>query len=256
MKSKIILEVEKYIKKNETVSIEELQDHFNVSINTIRRDINALAEKNSVKKVYGGVKSINNSNQKALDYSERNVSNYKQKKEIGKLASTFIEQNDIIYIDTGTTTIHILDNIDENLTFTLITNSLDIINKATRFKNVTIFIIGEKYAPRTRSFTGIKSQSIIEKFNIKKAFMSATGINIKNGLSNAELEENLIKQTVIRQSETKYALTDHSKIGKATLLTYAQLNELDYLITDQLPESSIQEYCQKHYIDIINPQVG
>ncbi|WP_432723208.1 DeoR family transcriptional regulator [Staphylococcus equorum] len=80
MKSKRILEVEKYIKKNETVSIEELQDYFNVSINTIRRDINALAEKNSVKKVYGGVKSINNSNQKALDYSERNVSNYKQKK--------------------------------------------------------------------------------------------------------------------------------------------------------------------------------
>ena len=155
---------------------------------------------------------------------KRNVSNYKQKREIGKLASTFIEQNDIIYIDTGTTTIHILDNVDENLTFTLITNSLDIINKATRFKNVTIFIIGEKYVA-ARSFTGIKSQSIIEKFNIKKAFMSATGINIKNGLSNAELEENLIKQTVIRQSETKYALTIILKLVKLRyLLTHNSTN--------------------------------
>jgi DeoR family myo-inositol catabolism operon transcriptional repressor len=61
LKSKRILEVEKYVQDNETVSIEELTEEFNVSINTIRRDINELVKRNSVKKVYGGVKSTDTS---------------------------------------------------------------------------------------------------------------------------------------------------------------------------------------------------
>ncbi|MBF7018083.1 DeoR/GlpR family DNA-binding transcription regulator [Staphylococcus durrellii] len=250
MKSKRILKVEKYVQDNETVSIEELTEEFNVSINTIRRDINELVKRNSVKKVYGGVKSTDNQETKAIDYSERNIENYEHKKNIGYLASQYIKANDVIYIDTGTTTIHILDNIDENLPFTIITNSLDVINKATKFNNVSLFIIGEKYKARTRSFTGVKSQSIVDKFNIKKAFMAATAVNINNGLTNAEIEENFIKQAVIKQSEEKYVLVDHSKINKSTLLTYTELADIDYLITDKNPDKEFLEYCQNHDVTI------
>lgn len=252
MKTKRISEVESYIQENDIVSIDELTKIFNVSINTIRRDINELVKRNSVKKVYGGVTSVNKSSQQAVDYTERNIENYEHKKYIGNLASRFIEQYDIVYIDTGTTTTHVLDNVDENLEFTLITNSLDVINKASYFKNVDIFIIGEKYSPRTRSFIGFKSQDIVGRFNIKKAFMSATGVDIKNGLSNAEMEENLIKQRIIKQSEKKYALVDHSKIGKSTLLTYMVLKNLDYLITDTKPDTNFIDFCKNNSINIIN----
>ncbi|MEJ7269545.1 DeoR/GlpR transcriptional regulator, partial [Staphylococcus epidermidis] len=91
---------------------------------------------------------------KAVDYNKRNIENSNSKKIIGELAANEIEANDIIYIDTGTTTIHLLDYVDKHLTFTIITNSLDILNKASQFKNVTLFIIGEKYKPITRSFIG------------------------------------------------------------------------------------------------------
>lgn len=251
MKTKRISEVEEYISENGTVSIDELTETFHVSINTIRRDINELVKRNSVKKVYGGVTSTNKHNQQAIDYTERNVENYEKKKSIGNIASGFIEQHDIVYIDTGTTTTHVLDNIDEKLEFTIITNSLDVINKASHLTNVDIYVIGEKYAPRTRSFIGIKSQDIVGKFNIKKAFMSATGVNIKNGLSNAEMEENMIKQRIIKQSEKKYALVDHSKIGESTLLTYMELKDLDYLITDTIPDSNFVDFCNTNSVEII-----
>ncbi|MCJ0925880.1 DeoR/GlpR family DNA-binding transcription regulator [Mammaliicoccus sciuri] len=249
MKTKRIEKIEKYIKDNQTVSIEELTEKFDVSINTIRRDINILEKKNSIKKVYGGVTFLGK--QQAIDFEERNIENFDKKKYIGKLASEFIEQDDIVYIDTGTTTIHLLENLDLNLTFTIITNSLDVINKASQFKNATIFLIGEKYSPRTRSFTGIKNSNIIQKCNIKKAFMSATGLNLKNGLTNAELDENIIKQTIIDRSETKFALTDSSKIGKSTLLTYANLKDIDYIITDKQLDNEISDYCLTHEIEIV-----
>lgn len=234
MKSKRIYEIESFIKENKTASIEELRQIFKVSINTIRRDVNQLVDMNVVKKVYGGIELIEDSH-RAVDYYKRNIENYKSKKHIGELASNEIKTNDIIYIDTGTTTIHMLDYVDKNLTFTIITNSLDIMNKASQFDNVTLFIIGEKYKPRTRSFIGIGSNMLLEKFNINKCFMAATGVNVQNGLSNSEMEENLIKQYITSKANETYILADHSKMGKSTLLTYCDLTDINKMFTDKLP---------------------
>ncbi|NQD98439.1 DeoR/GlpR family DNA-binding transcription regulator [Staphylococcus xylosus] len=249
MKAKRIYEIESFIKENKTASIEELRQRFNVSINTIRRDINQLVDMNIVKKVYGGIEVIEESH-KAVDYNKRNIENSNSKKIIGELAANEIEANDIIYIDTGTTTIHLLDYVDKHLTFTIITNSLDILNKASQFKNVTLFIIGEKYKPITRSFIGIDSNMLLEKFNINKSFMSATGVNIQNGLSNSEMEENLIKQYITSKATETFILADHSKMGKSTLLTYCDLSDINKMFTDKIPPKDINVFCQEHNIAV------
>ncbi|WP_323703240.1 DeoR/GlpR family DNA-binding transcription regulator [Mammaliicoccus sp. Dog046] len=249
MKSKRIYEIESFIKKNKTASIDELKEIFNVSVNTIRRDVNLLAEMNIVKKVYGGIEVVEEE-YKAVDYQERNVENFNAKKYIGQLAAKQIETNDIVYVDTGTTTIHILDYVDKKLAFTIITNSLDIMNKASQFENVTLFIIGEKYKPRTRSFIGIDSNLLLTRFNITKCFMAATGVNISNGLSNSEMEENLIKQHITKKAKETYVLADYSKMGQSTLLTYCNLKDIDKIITDQTPPQDISQYCNEHNISV------
>ncbi|WP_336832749.1 DeoR/GlpR family DNA-binding transcription regulator [Staphylococcus pseudoxylosus] len=249
MKAKRIYEIESFIKENKTASIEELRQRFNVSINTIRRDVNQLVDMNIVKKVYGGIEVIEDSH-KAVDYNKRNIENSNSKKLIGELAANEIEANDIIYIDTGTTTIHLLDYVDKHLTFTIITNSLDIMNKASQFDNVTLFIIGEKYKPITRSFIGIDSNMLLEKFNINKAFMSATGVNIQNGLSNSEMEENLIKQYITSKATETFILADHSKMGKSTLLTYCDLSDINKMFTDKIPPKNINDFCQEYNIAV------
>ena len=78
MKSKRIYEIETFIKNNKTASIDELRETFNVSTNTIRRDINQLVDMNVVKKVYGGIELIEE-NHRTVDYYQRNVKNYKSK---------------------------------------------------------------------------------------------------------------------------------------------------------------------------------
>ena len=94
MKSKRIYEIETFIKNNKTASIDELRETFNVSTNTIRRDINQLVDMNVVKKVYGGIELIEE-NHRTVDYYQRNVKNYKSKKRIGKLAAKEIEAYEI-----------------------------------------------------------------------------------------------------------------------------------------------------------------
>ncbi|MCD8785716.1 DeoR/GlpR family DNA-binding transcription regulator [Staphylococcus gallinarum] len=250
MKTKRIHAIESYINENQAASIDELSDYFNVSINTIRRDITVLADMNKVKKVYGGVKAVDSSITQAVDYSKRNIEHYEEKIHIAKKAAKRIKAHDVVYLDTGTTTVHILDYVDTELPFTIISNSLDIINKASVFKNVSLFIIGEQFKFRTRSFIGIESNNLIEKFNIDKAFMAATGVDIKNGLSNAELEENIIKKLIVSRSKYVYALVDHTKMGRSTLLTFMECAELDTLITDKTPSQEFVDFLKSANVTI------
>lgn len=250
MKTKRINEIENYINDNKAASIEELSEKFNVSINTIRRDITILSNMNKVKKVYGGVETTKNTTSQAVDYSKRNISNFDAKRHIASIAAKHIKPNDVIYLDTGTTTVHILDYLDTDLALTIISNSLDIINKAALFPNANIFVIGEKYKHRTRSFIGIESNNLFDNFNIDKAFMAATGVDIKNGLSNAEFDENVIKKSIVSRSEKVYCLADHSKIGKSTLLTFMECDDLDLLITNNVPSQDFVNFFSKNNITI------
>lgn len=250
MKTKRIHAIESYINENQAASIDELSDHFNVSINTIRRDITILADMNKAKKVYGGVKAVDESGSQAVDYSKRNIEHYEEKIHIAKAAAKHIKAHDVVYIDTGTTTVHILNYVDTELPFTVISNSLDIINKASVFKNVSLFIIGEQFKFRTRSFIGVNTNNLIENFNIDKAFMAATGVDIKNGLSNAEFEENIIKKLIVSRSKHVFSLVDHTKMGKSTLLTFMECEELDTLITDKSPSKTFIEFLRSKNVTI------
>lgn len=232
MKVKRINKIEEYLKDNHEASLEELKEHFHVSLNTIRRDINELAKSSTIKKVYGGV-IYNKNNQVTKDYEDRNISKLNEKKEIGQHCGQFIEQHDIVYLDSGTTTHFVLDNLDENIEFTLITNSLEVINKAVEFPNVSLIIIGETYKRSTKSFTGISDDQTISKFNINKAFMSATAFSLENGASNSDLLENRIKKLVCKRAQDTYLLIDHSKFGKTSLYTYCNLEDLHTIVTNK-----------------------
>ncbi|WP_026699821.1 DeoR/GlpR family DNA-binding transcription regulator [Salibacterium aidingense] len=244
MKVKRLSQIEEYLGEKQEASLEELKNHFNVSMNTIRRDINELAQTNVIKKVYGGV-IYNSSSSTTTAYEERNISHYAEKKNIGKHCSRYIEQHDIVYIDSGTTTHFVLDSLSQDIEFTLITNSLEVLNKAVSYPNVHIMIIGETYKRSTKSFTGITDDETITKFNINKAFMSATAFSMNNGASNSDLLENRIKKIVCERANEVYLLIDSSKFGKSSLFTYSHLEDISVIITDQNMDQAYADQIKK-----------
>src|SRR5699024_12430686 len=128
MKIKRKKENQESIRRHQQVSVMKLKEEFKVSLNTIRRHINELEKLDIIYKVYGGVVYIEEATKA---YEQRNVDHLFEKQQIGDYCSQFITRNDIVFIDSGTTTHFVLDNVDKDLPFTLITNSLEVINKAT-----------------------------------------------------------------------------------------------------------------------------
>lgn len=243
-------EIEEYVNKNDTVSLVELSEKFDVSMNTIRRDVNVLEKNGVVKKVYGGVTST--AEHELTSYAFRNTKNLEAKQRIGKTAADLIEENDLIFIDSGTTTSLILNNVDENLSFTLLTNNLDVIIQASQNTNIELIVVGSRYQHKTRSF--LKTSSGIEQpeqFNISKAFMAATGISLRNGLTNSNFHEYEIKKAIASKANNLYVLADSSKFEKSTLLTYAPLTDADKIITDSHPSQDFVSFCDENDIELL-----
>lgn len=253
MKIKRIDEVESYIFKHKSVSIDRLCEEFQISKNTIRRDLDVLTKKGTVAKVYGGVISIepNNSNISLLtSFNERNIKNNESKNRIAKASAQFIKDDDTIFIDTGTSTLNIIDNLIHLSKVTIITNSIEIIYKAQAYPNINLIGLPGILKRDTSSLVGSGCSKYLKAYNIDKAFMACTAISLENGVSNASSEEYEIKRTAIERSREHYLLVDHTKFDKTSLMTFCQINQLDYIITDLQPSDTYLQYFRNNSIHL------
>lgn len=247
LKTKRIEQIQEYIFEHQTVSLDELTTAFNVSKNTIRRDVQQLVERGKIKKVYGGV-AVNHAPLES--FNKRQTRNQNQKEVIAKAAANFVEDGDIIYIDSGTTTLEMVEYL-QTKQVTVITNNLDFIIHSLPYPNLNVISTGGVVNRETKSFVSFKNTDLLKAYNINKAFMASTGISISNGVTHSSPLESEIKQTVVKRSSKVYLLVDQYKFDKYALITYCDLDEIDYIITDNDPSENYQEYAKIHNIELV-----
>ncbi|MBN1468292.1 MAG: DeoR/GlpR transcriptional regulator [Fusobacteriaceae bacterium] len=251
MKIKRIEEIKSYVHENKSVSTEELCAKFNVSRNTIRRDIDILVDKGDIKKVYGGVVSTDEKLSNGLkSYSIRESSNLDKKKLIGKKASEFISDNDVIYLDSGTTIVHIIENLKNIKNLTIITASIPVINQVIPFENIKLVSLHGILSRPTLSFVGNSIIKTLEPFNIDKAFISCNGISIEKQITNSVFEEYEIKKTVISKSKKIYLLADEEKFDNFGAITFARFEEITGLITNASPKNDLLSLLKEKKVEL------
>ncbi|WP_339182521.1 DeoR/GlpR family DNA-binding transcription regulator [Oceanobacillus sp. FSL W7-1293] len=250
MKAQRVTAILEYVKEKESVSLDELVDRFGVSKNTIRRDIQELVDEEQLVKVYGGV-SI--SKPLTVPYQDRKVKQFHEKQKLAKLAAEFIEDGDIIFLDSGTTTVELLDFIKYK-NITIVTNNLDFTLDASAYPNLNIYSTGGVFERSTRSYVGTESAEVIQKYNFNKAFMASTGLSLDKGITNSSPLETQVKAKVIQKSEQVFILVDHTKFDKYALTTYCNFDDIDYLITDQEPPKAYLTHSEQNQYDVIYPK--
>ncbi|MCT4593870.1 MAG: DeoR/GlpR family DNA-binding transcription regulator [Anaeromicrobium sp.] len=231
MKLERIKKIQDYLIDHQSASLDTLCTLFNVSKNTIRRDINDLEDKGFIKKVYGGI--ILNQPEKATPYPKRQEQFIQEKEEIGLLASSLIEDNDTIFIDSGSTTIHLLPNLIHKKGITIVTHSLNIIGESSLYENLNLISTGGILQRDTNSFVGVDSITFLKKINIDKAFMASTGFSIDKGVTNTNYLESEIKRTVVDISNKVVLMANDTKVGCSSFMKYCDLSEIDYYVTNK-----------------------
>lgn len=249
IRSQRLESVKQYINEYKTVTWDELCNEFAVSKNTMRRDVDELASHGYVKKIYGGV-TVTEIPQ-TVSFQERNISNLDKKRKIGKKAATLVNSGEIIFIDSGTTTLHIVDYIKDLDNLTILTNSIEVIIKCIPYDNINLISLSGTLNRKTLSFTGSNTVEILRRYNISRSFLAATGVSVNSGATNSSSLETEIKQTAILKSQSNYLLVDQNKFNVVSLMTFSDFTDLDAIITDALPASSLEKALKERNCDIL-----
>ena len=217
-------------------NIKDLSKKLEVSEMTIRRDLKELSKENIVTLIPGGAVLKRNSpvdtdEEKYLIQTAESLM-LEEKIKISRKAASLVEPNDIIIIDTGSTTKNLPRFIPENMPVTIICYTLNVLFNVFENKNWKLVFSGGYFHNNTLMFESPEGIEIIKKVRANTAFVAAAGISEKLELTTPTLYEKNTKRAVIESSDTKILLVDSSKFGRIKTSHFADLTDFNIIITD------------------------
>lgn len=228
------------VEKNQAVTVEQLVNEIGASAATIRRDLTALDELGKVKRIRGGAAAVE---QEFLtsedDVDTKYEKNVAEKKAIAEYAASTIQNDDFIYIDAGTTTEFLIDYIDISVSAVFVTNGI-VHAKKLISKGFKTYMAGGLIRAKTEAVVGSEAVESIKKFNFTKSFIGANGIHPFHGFTTVDTDEAMLKKEAVNHSYVSYVLTDHTKFGKVTAVTFAPL-EKACIVTDGIVKDKYKE---------------
>ena len=231
------------------LTMEQLRDHFGVSMNTIRADVAYLVETGAVEKVYGGVRAA--IHKEVPLFASRAMEHEAHKKRIAAAAEDLIEDLDIIFIDAGTTTMHLIDRLSSTKRVTVVTANLYVIQKAAEKDNVKLVVLPGTLNRRTNSLADTGTLEYLSRYRFSKAFMGVSGVSEDGRLNVSTYMEYEIKRAALKQSRAAYLLVDSAKFGSSGLMSYGTISETAAVITDPKCPDFVKELCKKGNISLI-----
>ena len=250
MKKERLKQMEEYLNEHEICSLNDLCGAFNMSMVTIRRDVDELRKAGIIEKIYGGVKRIDKNIPPTLPYIQRNVRNVKEKDYIGQLAASIISAEDCVFIDSGTTTPYLIKHVKDE-PINIATSSFNVIEECRCRENINIIALGGEFYRLTNSFVGDGAVRAFSSYNISKAFMAATGASIEYGFTNSTSAESNLKAEAIARCRESYVMIDHDKWGVVSLKTFARLTDVTGVITDRRPPAKYVKFFNAKGIKLL-----
>lgn len=245
-----INELEMYIFENESVSPKELMDKFNLSESTVRRYINELMEIGSIKKGYGVVSA--NTKDQLLNFKARMNVQAEGKRKISRMAADYINNGDILYIDSGSTHMFLPEAISEKKDITIFTNnlmfSMKMVNSA---ENIKVILIPGSVNRHTLSLTGETSLAFLDAYQFDKGFFTASGVSMESGYSNRTLPERDIKAFLIKRTREKFMLVDDTKFGLSFPFSFGKIGDFQRILTNEKPDREVLQGLQEQKVEII-----
>lgn len=221
------------------VKLHDLIEELGASESTIRRDLQELENRNLLERIHGGAKKIQQLGYEA-DMVTKSQENIEAKQAIAQYAASLVHQDEVIYLDAGSTTLEMINYLSSDLKLIVVTNSVKHA-AALIDRQIETIILGGTIKLSTNATHGYNSIQLLEQFRFNKVFMGMNGIDQKGGYTTPDPEEAVLKRMAIRQSEEAFILADHSKFNVITFTRVAALEEAT-VITDHCPADHLAAY--------------
>lgn len=174
------------------------------------------------------------------------------KRAICREAAKLLEDGDVVFVDSGTTMVHLVDNLANRQELTIITNNLALVQQAIPYDNLRMIVLPGQLRRKTNSLTGMETVRALRQYNIRKAFLAATGSTL-TGVTNSSPQEYEIKRTALECSGERILLLCKQKFGHAGLMTYADFQDFHYIVTDQPLDAPYAEAVKRAGATVLTP---
>ncbi|GAB2505371.1 DeoR/GlpR family DNA-binding transcription regulator [Nocardia heshunensis] len=234
------------------VSVIELAEQFEVTTETVRRDLAALDRLGLVRRVHGGAVPAAALTAIELGTGEREHTRAGEKDRIAKAALAFLPPTGgSVLFDAGTTTGRIAAQLPGDRELVAVTNSLPIATRLSGAAGVRLHLLGGRVRGVTQAAVGADTQRMLGDLRVDVAFIGTNALTVGHGLSTPDPDEAAVKRAMVASAHRVVVVADSSKIGREDLIRFAAIADIDVLVSDDQLLPAVRNELSEFGIEVV-----
>ena len=240
------------LQEKKSITVQEAAVKFQVTEETIRRDLKAMEAQGLLIRTHGGAILADDINTEP-PLEIRESTNIKGKDIIGRQAASLVQDGNTLFLDASTSSLYVAKHLKEKKGLTVITNAERIILELAKCDDITLISTGGFLRKKSLSCVGRAAEIAVSSYHADKMFFSSKGFSPQLGAIDSNEQEASIKKLMIQHSSEAFFLCDHTKFNKVGYIVTAQLSDISCLISDSpLPADWEQEIISQG-VEVIFP---
>jgi DeoR/GlpR family transcriptional regulator of sugar metabolism len=231
------------------VKVAELSKIFGTSEVTIRNDLSELGNMGLLERIHGGASSAYRAYYN-MTIHERMKTNEEGKRKIASEASKLIVDGDTLIVNSGTTTLFIVQKLRNTKNIKIVTNSLLIAQETGHFRNISVILLGGNLDPYYEFTYGDDAINQLSRYKANKLFLSVDGISLGNGVTTFHHLEAELNKKMISQVNQTIIVADYTKIGRTSFSYISSVDNIDMLISDQKADKEEISKIEKRDVEV------
>ncbi len=231
------------------VSVDDLADRFNISVQTIRKDLSELADSGQLKRVHGG--AILPSGVANIGYEDRRELNRAAKAAIAKRCAADIPDNASVFLNIGTSTEAVARELLSHRNLMAVTNNMNIAQILGANPDCEVIVAGGTLRRSDGGLTGPLTVQMIGQFKFDYAVIGCSALDQDGDILDFDLQEVGVSQAIIAQSRERFLVADTTKFTRAAPVRIASLRDLTRFYTDAAPAKSITTKCKRWSTEVV-----
>jgi DeoR family transcriptional regulator of aga operon len=231
------------------VTVQQLTAAFEVSEATIRRDLEELDGQGWLRRTHGGAVQVEKAAREA-PIMQRMNEQQEEKLRIGIAAARLIKDGETIFLGSGTTLLELARSLPDNISLTVITNSLPVVNQLSNHPGIDLIVIGGMLRPSEFSMVGHITEHAVREFRADRVFMGMHAVDVRHGFTNDYLPETMTDRAILSIAPQVVVLADHSKFGRVSSVFVAPVTAADIIFTGSEVSADAVEEMRELGIDV------
>lgn len=244
-------EILSLLKEQGKVIVSDLSKKYDVTEETIRRDLEKLERDGFAERTYGGA-VLKENEREDLPFLVRKRTNVEAKKRIAATISEMIQDGDRIMLDASTTALFVAKQIRQKKNITVITNSLEILLELSDVKGWKVLSTGGSLRTEAMAFFGYQAERMVDDFYVDKAIVSCKGVDFHKGFTDSNELEAGIKKQMLGAATTKILAVDSAKFGRVSFTKILDFAGVDMIVTDHAMDEEWTEKMQDCNVEVVS----